>query len=68
MQEYETGAIREYGKRDLFRRFALDNFAAIHKLHLLPLFDYIYVFAKADVIGANGAKASVLLLKKFRQS
>jgi 7-cyano-7-deazaguanine synthase in queuosine biosynthesis len=34
MQEYETGAIREYGKRDLFRRFALDNFAAIHKLHL----------------------------------
>ena len=32
MEEYETGLIATYGKRDLFRRFALDNFAAIHRL------------------------------------
>jgi 7-cyano-7-deazaguanine synthase in queuosine biosynthesis len=32
MEEYEVGAINTYGKRDLFRRFALDNFAAIHRL------------------------------------
>lgn len=32
MKEYERGIIDVYGKRDLFRRFALDNFAAIHRL------------------------------------
>jgi 7-cyano-7-deazaguanine synthase in queuosine biosynthesis len=32
MEEYETGIINTYGKRDLFRRFALDNFAAIQRL------------------------------------
>lgn len=32
MEEYEVGTINTYGKRDLFRRFALDNFAAIHRL------------------------------------
>lgn len=32
MEEFETGMIVAYGKRDLFRRFALDNFAAIHRL------------------------------------
>jgi hypothetical protein len=32
MKEYERGTIDAYGKRDLFRRFALDNFAAIHRL------------------------------------
>jgi hypothetical protein len=34
MEEYEKGAIQAYGKRDLFRRFALDNFAAIQRLLL----------------------------------
>jgi 7-cyano-7-deazaguanine synthase in queuosine biosynthesis len=34
MEEYERGAIEAYGKRDLFRRFALDNFAAIQRLLL----------------------------------
>jgi 7-cyano-7-deazaguanine synthase in queuosine biosynthesis len=34
MEEYETGMINAYSKRDLFRRFALDNFAAIHRLRL----------------------------------
>lgn len=32
MKEYETGIIKTYRKKDLFRRFALDNFAAIHRL------------------------------------
>lgn len=32
MEEYEIGNIKAYGKQDLFRRFALDNFAAIHRL------------------------------------
>lgn len=32
MEEYERGIIDTYSKRDLFHRFALDNFAAIHKL------------------------------------
>jgi 7-cyano-7-deazaguanine synthase in queuosine biosynthesis len=32
MEEYERGTIDTYGKRDLFRRFALDNFAAIQRL------------------------------------
>jgi hypothetical protein len=32
MEEYERGIIDTYRKRDLFRRFALDNFAAIHRL------------------------------------
>jgi 7-cyano-7-deazaguanine synthase in queuosine biosynthesis len=32
MAEYETGTINTYGKYDLFRRFALDNFAAIQRL------------------------------------
>lgn len=32
MPDYETGIIEAYGKQDLFRRFALDNFAAIHRL------------------------------------
>ena len=32
MPEYETGTINVYGKQDLFRRFALDNFAAIQRL------------------------------------
>lgn len=34
MEEYERGMIDSYQKRDLFRRFALDNFAAIHRLLL----------------------------------
>jgi len=32
MEEYQRGIIDTYHKRDLFRRFALDNFAAIHRL------------------------------------
>jgi 7-cyano-7-deazaguanine synthase in queuosine biosynthesis len=32
MEEFERGMIDTYRKRDLFRRFALDNFAAIHKM------------------------------------
>jgi 7-cyano-7-deazaguanine synthase in queuosine biosynthesis len=32
MKEYEIGIITTYRKKDLFRRFALDNFAAIHRL------------------------------------
>jgi 7-cyano-7-deazaguanine synthase in queuosine biosynthesis len=32
MEEFETGTIEAYGKRDLFQRFALDNYAAIHRL------------------------------------
>ncbi len=32
MDDYETENIEIYGKHDLFRRFALDNFAAIHRL------------------------------------
>lgn len=32
MQDFETEIIEAYGKQDLFRRFALDNFAAIHRL------------------------------------
>ena len=32
MEEYERGVIDTYGKRNLFRRFALDNFPAIHQL------------------------------------
>jgi len=32
MEEFEIGMIEAYHKRDLFRRFALDNFAAIHRL------------------------------------
>lgn len=32
MEEYERGIIDTYHKRDLFKRFALDNFAAIHQL------------------------------------
>ncbi|HJX85324.1 MAG TPA: hypothetical protein VJ723_13370, partial [Candidatus Angelobacter sp.] len=32
MEEFETGTIEAYGRRDLFKRFALDNFAAIHRL------------------------------------
>lgn len=32
MEEYEVGEINRYKKMDLFRRFALDNFAAIHRL------------------------------------
>jgi 7-cyano-7-deazaguanine synthase in queuosine biosynthesis len=32
MEEFEAGSIEVYGKRDLFRRFALDNFAAIRRL------------------------------------
>ncbi len=34
MEEDEVGIIECYGKRDLFNRFALDNFAAIHRLIL----------------------------------
>jgi 7-cyano-7-deazaguanine synthase in queuosine biosynthesis len=33
MEDYEVENINLYGKRDLFRRFALDNFAAIHRLN-----------------------------------
>lgn len=32
MQEYEIGDIIRFGKQDLFRRFALDNLAALHRL------------------------------------
>lgn len=32
MEEYEIGIINHYGKRNLFIRFAQDNFAAIHRL------------------------------------
>lgn len=34
MAEYETGLMKMYRKQDLFQRFALDNFAAIHRLLL----------------------------------
>ncbi len=32
MPEYAIGDINHFAKRDLFRRFALDNFAAVHRL------------------------------------
>lgn len=32
MEEFEIGMIEAYDKKDLFRRFALDNFAAIFRL------------------------------------
>lgn len=32
MEEFEIGTIESFGKRDLFERFALDNFAALHRL------------------------------------
>lgn len=32
MEEFEIGMIEAYKKKNLFRRFALDNFAAIHRL------------------------------------
>ncbi len=32
MEEFETGTIEAYHKKDLFRRFALDNFAAVFRL------------------------------------
>ncbi len=32
MEEYEIGIVNHYGKKDLFVRFALDNFSAIHRL------------------------------------
>jgi 7-cyano-7-deazaguanine synthase in queuosine biosynthesis len=32
MEEFETEKIERYGKHDLFRRFALDQFAAVHVL------------------------------------
>ncbi len=32
MDEFETENIRTFAKQDLFSRFALDNFAAIHQL------------------------------------
>lgn len=32
MQEYEVGDIIRFGKQDLFRRFALDNLAALHRM------------------------------------
>jgi 7-cyano-7-deazaguanine synthase in queuosine biosynthesis len=34
MQDFETETVEEFGKHDLFRRFALDNFAAIHRIVL----------------------------------
>ncbi|MCJ7504742.1 MAG: hypothetical protein MUP80_17035 [Acidobacteriia bacterium] len=34
MEDFETETIEIYGKQDLFRRFALDNFAAVHRLIL----------------------------------
>lgn len=34
MEEYQRGIIDSYKKRDLFRRFSLDNFAAVHRLVL----------------------------------
>jgi 7-cyano-7-deazaguanine synthase in queuosine biosynthesis len=32
MESYEIETVEAYGKRDLFQRFALDNFAALHRL------------------------------------
>ncbi len=32
MEPFETETIEAYSKHDLFRRFALDNFSAIHRL------------------------------------
>jgi len=32
MEEYEQRGIDQYNKQDLFRRFALDNYAAVHAL------------------------------------
>jgi 7-cyano-7-deazaguanine synthase in queuosine biosynthesis len=32
MEEFQTGPIQAYGKRNLFKRFALDNFSAILRL------------------------------------
>jgi hypothetical protein len=32
MEDFETEKIERYGKQDLFRRFALDHFAALHQL------------------------------------
>lgn len=34
MEDFEIDIVEQYGKHDLFRRFALDNFAAIHRLVL----------------------------------
>jgi hypothetical protein len=32
MPDYQVELVNAYGKRDLFQRFALDNFAAVHRL------------------------------------
>jgi len=47
MEEFEVGEIEAYGKQELFRRFALDNFAALHSIlaggkRLAPNIELIY--------------------------
>jgi hypothetical protein len=62
MPPFQTDLIFEFGKEDLFRRFALDNFAGVHRFgvverhRLRPDVRRLYEQASAAV-GANAFDA-----------
>jgi hypothetical protein len=58
MEEHEVGEIEAYHKQDLFRRFALDNFAGIHRLvlrrrSLAPDVRRVYGYC-LEILGGTG--------------
>lgn len=71
MQDYEVGEIIRFGKEDLFRRFALDNLAALHQLmedgrRLAPDVRGMYRAAVADLGGTAPLEDRLVELRTRR--
>jgi hypothetical protein len=68
MQEYEVGDIIRFGKQELFRRFALDNLAALHRMvrdgrRLAADVREIYCAGLAEVGGATPLEERLVQLE-----
>lgn len=68
MQSYELENVKIYGKHDLFKRFALDNFSAIHRLlvqghRVRPSIRQMYV----DLLSRIGRRPLEMRLKRLAE-
>lgn len=72
MPSYELELIDGYGKHHLFKRFALDNFAALYQLkrsgvQLAPAVDQIFRYTTKVIGGVRPLQARLRQLKAMRE-
>ena len=73
MPSYQRESIEDFGKGELFRRFALDNFAALYRLRrrrvtLTPTVDRIYRYALQALGGIAPLRDRMRALKDMRKN